>query len=142
MPTNHFAELPDRDRDLWRVTYADPPTNWLQQVQIYRERQAGEAWRAIAVRHHCSVAAVQARYRVVAEHLEKLAETEGIVSTATVLCRCPGVRKQVYRALDQWGIRTLGEFARCSADEIKRIPGLGRVGIEELHQLMDEAGLL
>ena len=50
--------------------------------------------------------------------------------------------KQVYRALDQWGIRTLGEFARCSADEIKRIPGLGRVGIEELHQLMDEAGLL
>ena len=142
MPTKHFVDLPERGRDLWRVTYADPPANWLQQVQIYRERQTGEAWGAIAIRHQCSVAAVQARYRVVAEHLEKLAETEGIVSAATVLCRCPGVRKQVYGALDQWGIRTLGEFARCSADEIKRIPGLGRVGNEELHQLMDEAGLL
>ena len=83
MPTKHFADLPDRDRDLWRVTYADPPANWLQQVQIYRERQTGEAWGAIAIRHQCSVAAVHARYRVVAEHLEKLAETEGIVSAAT-----------------------------------------------------------
>ena len=95
MPTKHFADFPERGRDLWRVTYADPPTNWLQQAQIYRERQTGEAWGAIAVRHRCSVAAVQARYRVVAEHLEKLAETEGSVSAATVLCRCPGVRKQV-----------------------------------------------
>ena len=142
MPTKHFADRPEKGRDLWRVTYADPPANWLQQVQIYRERQTGEAWGVIAVRHQCSVAAVQARYRVVAEHLKKLAETEGIVSAATVLCRCRGVRKQVYRALDQWGIRTLGEFARSSADEIKRIPGLGRLGNEELHQLMDEAGLL
>ena len=126
----------DLAHDLWQISYAKPPANWHRHVRIYRQREDGAPWSKIARDHGLSHSAPKRSYDVVAEHLDKLAETGGAITPDMTLARCPGVSKRLVNALERNGIVTLREAACCREEHLRRMPWLGLLGIEELKHLM------
>ena len=129
----------DLAHDLWQISYAKPPVNWHRHVRIFRQREDGALWSEIGRDHGLSRSAPKRSYDVVAKHLEKLAETGGTITRDTTLARCPGITRRLVNALERNGILTLREAACCREEDLRRMPWLGRFGIEEMKRLMEIA---
>ena len=125
--------------DLWQLSYAKPSANWHRHVRIFRHREEGASWAEIARDHGLRRSAPKRSYGVVAEHLEKLAESGGAITPDMTLARCPGITRRLVNALERNGILTLREAACCREEDLRRMPWLGRLGIEELKRLMEIA---
>jgi hypothetical protein len=127
--------------DLWQILYAEPPFHWDRHVYIYRLRKGGKSFVEIARQLDLSGSAARKNHEVVVRHLEKLAETGGVITPDSLLSRCPGVSTRLFLALKRNGIHTLREAAIYSEREWTRMPWLGELSIAELRRLMKAPGM-
>ena len=121
--------------DLWQVPYAEPPPHWDRHVRIYRLREGGKSFVEIARQWTLSKSAARNSHEVVVRHLEKVAETGGVITPVAPLSRCPGITTRLVLALERNGIHTLRDAASYSEREWTRMLWLGELGISELRRL-------
>ena len=111
--------------DLWQVPYAEPSPHWDRHVRIYHLREGGKSFVEIAREWNLSPSASRNSHEVIVRHLEKLAETGGVITPITPLSRCPGITTRLVRALDRNGIHALRDAAGYSEHEWTRMSWLG-----------------